>query len=656
MFDVLWTDPNRELVRDRMVRKEQEAKDKEKDKKQKSEHRRESTSTNSSSSTDHGFGIFASKSLRKTPTPSKTKDLATSLASLTTDDKRKTPTPFKTMDLATSLASLTTNDKKVNRTSKYGVKSLLSHQDGSEVTVKPTEGTHLPVQLPEAGDAISTLSSRDSILSKWTQPSAAPNVTGVGTSAMDPADTPDSDHLIQILGPSSFITRATEVTFAPYNPETDIDQLVSEVHISADRTKAETPPMPKMPEMPEKGEPLSFYDPSIMPSSQSPQTPPPIELPANATMSTPGWNSNDRIGNPDAWKPPNEWNCTPTKENTFPSHEEKPHTPPSDETDQSIFPGLVALQREVRMMAAASPELRLANIKFDMGSASDASVYKELEMTKKRWMFSVLQREGYGSLGERLNTPPGSPDPSKPSKSPKILALYETQASASFLAALHPQASVSHLSPKPISPNLFPNVHPILVPAVSASAGSRSLAPQLYSAVSCLPMPALFPSSEIPLLLRHIHRCLVPGGALYLTVMDPQPVSSTMGPKLRQWLFENLLIQIERECRTTYPSGTFPAWLAVAGLRAFGSTICTIATHAVPERVIATDGTKNRPSVESELRSLIGRMLWQEVWGKFVHAEKWWWEEKEIIEECTELGTYWQYCHIVAVKGKQQLP
>lgn len=228
-------------------------------------------------------------------------------------------------------------------------------------------------------------------------------------------------------------------------------------------------------------------------------------------------------------------------------------------------------------------------------------------------------------------------------------------ASASFLAALHPQTSISHLSPNPISPSLFPNVHPILVPAISASAASRTLAPQLYSTVTCLRMPALFASTEIPVLLRHIYRCLIPGGTLQLTIIDPQPVSSSMGPKLRQWLFDKLLVQLEKECRTTYPSGTFPAWLAVARLRGYKSTLTTVSVDAVHERAVSTESARSTQSpAQHELRCLVGRMLWQEIWGRFVQAERWWWEEEDIVQECIEMGTFWQYSHIVAVKGKRR--
>lgn len=157
-------------------------------------------------------------------------------------------------------------------------------------------------------------------------------------------------------------------------------------------------------------------------------------------------------------------------------------------------------------------------------------------------------------------------------------------------------------------------------------------------------MPALFPSTDIPPFLRHINRCLAPGGSLHLTIIDPQPVSTSMGPKLRQWLFTNLLINLEQEFRTTWPSKTFPAWLALGNLREKGSTIATITVPAIYEGSYKMD-------VKTQLRCVANRLLWQEVWGRFVHASRWWWEEEDIVQECVELRTQWQYSHIIAVKG-----
>ncbi|KAI0472154.1 hypothetical protein GGR56DRAFT_682584 [Xylariaceae sp. FL0804] len=621
MFDILWTDPNVELVGERKLRKELAGKTKEKDKEKPIlNDGRHSISTASSTSSERALTIFTNKA------------------------RKKHSAPIKATEAPLCLGAIDTTTGA--RSSIYGVRSQLLNQDETDTSPKTANGAFQPVQFPEVGDTSTSPSSRDSTLSKWTQQSAATTGILAGTSARDSTITTKSENLIQPLGPSSFVTKDTEVTTSPRISETDPDQLVSEVQISAGLTKADTPPLP---ELPEKGVLTVFEEREpISPKYGLPQTPPPIEARNTAAIPS-ACNGNESLGNADAWKPPHEWDCTPTRQSTRPLFEERlKASPTSPQPDDCMFPDLIALQREVRMMAAASPELMLANMKAGMGRSSDATVYKELEMAKKRWMFSALhQYGGYAKLAEQASSGPDSPPTSKPLR---VLALYETQASASFLAALHPHVSIAHLSPTPISPSLFPNIQPILVPATSTSAGSRSLPPQLYTTVTCLAMPSLFPSTEIPPFLRHINRCLAPGGALHLTLIDPQPVSDSMGPKLRQWLFEKLLINLEQMFRTTYPSGTFPAWLSVGRLRGKGSTITTVTVPAVPEDIVDYEETHEATMVKTELRCLVTRMLWQEVWGSFVQADRWWWEEEDIIEECTAMNTYWQYSHIIAVK------
>lgn len=239
-------------------------------------------------------------------------------------------------------------------------------------------------------------------------------------------------------------------------------------------------------------------------------------------------------------------------------------------------------------------------------------------------------------------------------------------------------------------------------------------------------------------MLRAVRRALVPGGALFLTLVDPSPAdgcyyddddhdgapfssnrhhhpsspggdggdhssssSSSAGPLLRAWLLEHLLLGLERGGRASPPpSRALPAWLSVAGLRGPGSTIATRRVRAAwcsSSRRRPRRGTRQRrrPRVpfplddgrhgggdedadadadvagergsdgedegrgkeedadeqEERLRSLVLRMLWREVWGRCVCARRWWWDEPDIVRECEERGTYWEYSHIVAVKG-----
>jgi hypothetical protein len=131
MFDVIWTDPNRELVGQRIDRKEGEAKDR-----RKQELGHQSVSTCSFSSSERGFGLFGSKSRKRAATPS--------------EPKLSPPSP----------ALPATEGVQERCPSICGVKSLLSHEDDSEITVKPTDAIFGSPRLPEPTESSSSVSSR----------------------------------------------------------------------------------------------------------------------------------------------------------------------------------------------------------------------------------------------------------------------------------------------------------------------------------------------------------------------------------------------------------------------------------------------------------------------------------------------------------------
>jgi hypothetical protein len=103
----------------------------------------------------------------------------------------------------------------------------------------------------------------------------------------------------------------------------------------------------------------------------------------------------------------------------------------------------------------------------------------------------------------------------------------------------------------------------------------------------------------------------------------------------------------------------FPQWLGEAGLRGPGSTLTTTKFYAMPESV--RQGHERHPDplleetwvdreTKAEVRSLVGRSLWMLVWGPYVTADKWWWEEPACVEECLQLGTVWEHYLIRAIK------
>jgi len=212
--------------------------------------------------------------------------------------------------------------------------------------------------------------------------------------------------------------------------------------------------------------------------------------------------------------------------------------------------------------------------------------------------------------------------------------------------------SIHHLSPAPLSPTSYPNVHPLTIPSPSASLPYAS---NLFASIHALYVPALLPSSSLPAVLKDCNRCLATFGTLHLTILDPSPISGTLGPKLREWLDTHLLINLERQFRCMTPSRLFPIWLADAGLRAQGSTIsierflASVSSHA--QSVNSSQGSiEEDEEMTQQLKSQTGRMLWKEMWGGFVEGEKWWWEDELVLRECEALGTGWEYAVITAVK------
>lgn len=117
------------------------------------------------------------------------------------------------------------------------------------------------------------------------------------------------------------------------------------------------------------------------------------------------------------------------------------------------------------------------------------------------------------------------------------------------------------------------------------------------------------------------------------------------------------MINVEKQFRSSNPSKLLPHWLADHNLRGEGSTITTARFLAVADNEeknatgeSLTGEDQGLVDMKSRLRTTVGRMLWTEVWGQYVTAETWWWEDEDCIRECWQLNTHWEYHLIEAVK------
>jgi hypothetical protein len=227
----------------------------------------------------------------------------------------------------------------------------------------------------------------------------------------------------------------------------------------------------------------------------------------------------------------------------------------------------------------------------------------------------------------------------QPSSNLLSLITFSKTASASFLCALTRTTAIEcdHLSTIVSSEKSYPNIHS----RTALQPLSKFPYPDnTFSSIHASSLPALLPSSSIPAILEECYRVLLPSKPLIVKLLDPSPLPGTAGPHLQSWLDKNLLLNLEIQFRCLNPSRLFPLWLASAGLMARGSTVVTTRFAAV----------MNGQDTREELKAVVGRMLWKEIWGGFIKGVKWWWEDEQIVEECTKMRTLWEYLIIEAVK------
>jgi len=195
-------------------------------------------------------------------------------------------------------------------------------------------------------------------------------------------------------------------------------------------------------------------------------------------------------------------------------------------------------------------------------------------------------------------------------------------------------------------------------------------APSTFSTITCLRLPMLLPSSSIPSMLSECNRILSSGGSLQLTIMDPSPIASSVGPKMRAWMDDHLLLKLETQFRCLKPAKLMPIWLEEAGFSVTPLSDSQGSTVRVTEAMTKTspvrtgfsfraigrgEGGYRGASKEKDqfdmLASTVGRMLWKEIYGPFVVGKSWWWEDEQIVDEAYNLGTKWDVTIIEAIKN-----
>jgi len=211
------------------------------------------------------------------------------------------------------------------------------------------------------------------------------------------------------------------------------------------------------------------------------------------------------------------------------------------------------------------------------------------------------------------------------------------------------------------------HLHTLLVATPTTS---LPYAPETFAAITSLRLPMLLPSSSIPGMLSECNRILSPSGTLQLTIIDPSPIASTLGPKMRAWMEDHLLLKLETQFRCLKPGKVMPIWLEEAGFSVTPQSEVHGSTVRVTEAMIKTSpvrtgfsfraigrgeggyrGANKEKDQFDMLASTVGRMLWKEIYGPFVVGKSWWWEDEHIVDEAYNMGTKWDVTIIEAVKN-----
>ncbi|RBR27185.1 uncharacterized protein FIESC28_00048 [Fusarium coffeatum] len=583
MFDVIWTDPDRELVGEHRAKKEKKREQKAKQKEQEQANSvitRSTSVTSTRSSTESRFGFLRPRNGRQSKSREKTK------SGLLTPSQHSSRSNSRSYHRSALMANLSDVSLGASRAQKGNLPASASADEAHNLTRESASW------VPEHTGALQTPR-----LSESDKPELSIDMR-ISSEA-------DTDHPVT---PSDSVGEGNDPV-----PLLQIDSI-----------------------------------PDLIPSIRLPKAPrTPIII-------------NFRPNDPDSWRPPEEWEYLDQQAEEARQAEADQDVEMKSQTESqgrsSAEMEFETVKAQVKQMAAASPVMVLARIK-EIWSVTDESFHGELNIELKRWMLSILSHMDV----EQKTGPVDASVAVSGSGSVNILALYESQITASYLAALYPTKQVHHLSPEPLSNAQFTKVHPMLVPSMSTA--KLPLGQHLFETVYSLSLPSVSPSNDIPGVLKNISKCLRVGGSLHLTLIDPLPCAGTLGHRMRSWLEEHLLINLERHFRCTNPSKLFPDWMGDAGLRGQGSTLTTSKFYAVSAS-IRSQVDDNDPFVEkvpserevkAEVRSIIGRLLWMEVWGNFVTGEKWWWEDEGCVNECLQLGTVWDYHIIEGVKQEEAL-
>ncbi|KAL5120254.1 hypothetical protein ACEQ8H_001812 [Pleosporales sp. CAS-2024a] len=294
-------------------------------------------------------------------------------------------------------------------------------------------------------------------------------------------------------------------------------------------------------------------------------------------------------------------------------------------------------QKFIRRMENAGSKIVLDRLSEEWHEGADQEADEQLDLEKQLWLLTGFQMQ---SVGTAKVTPKPSCDTGR------VLDLYGNLSEVFQMSAIYPQQTVHFLTNKSKSHVTLPaNVS--YLTARDCGAVPLPYPENYFSHIRATTLPSLVPSSKMPDLFRECYKLLAPGGLMEIGIMDASPVRTTSGPLLQSWIEDRMSTNIERQFRCSKPCSLVPVWLADAGFDlsdADGNTSVTL-----PCAVDDSSAT-----VDAKLSAVVGRAMWRDAWGSFIDStageSRWWWDEENIVQECLERQTNFQFRVIFAYR------
>jgi len=110
-----------------------------------------------------------------------------------------------------------------------------------------------------------------------------------------------------------------------------------------------------------------------------------------------------------------------------------------------------------------------------------------------------------------------------------------------------------------------------------------------------------------------------------MLIINPIP-DPNAGPKLRDWVEANLILELEQAFVGSRPGVLVPIWCREAGF-------------SIEEKQIKFPVAIGSPEddLDCALKCEVGRNIYREMWGRYVSGPLFW-EDQTVLQECQEKG------------------